>query len=202
MASQAGLFDEASIEGPGLVVEVHRAVLDPAEAATAFGALMSEITWRQDHITMFGKQTPLPRLTAWFGDPGFSYTYSGIEMAPEPWTPTLRDLKDICDRIANCSFNSALANLYRTGKDGVAWHSDNEVELGRTPVIASLSLGGTRKFQLRRTDDPSEKREIEVNSGDLIVMSGPTQQLWVHQIPKTATHVDPRINLTFRQILR
>lgn len=201
MTSQQGLFGEDPIEGPGLEIQVHRLLLDPLESERVFESLMAEISWGQDHITMFGKQTPLPRLTAWFGDPNMNYTYSGIEMHPEPWTPVVEHLRELCNRVASHSFNSALANLYRNGQDGVAWHSDNEVELGPTPVIASLSLGGTRKFQLRRVDNPAEKREIEANSGDLIVMSGLTQQLWAHCVPKTSRHVEPRINLTFRKIL-
>jgi alkylated DNA repair dioxygenase AlkB len=196
------LFDDGAIHGPGLEIEVHRNVLSVHAASDAFATLMKEVNWRQDHISMFGKKAPLPRLTAWFGDPGFAYTYSGIEMMPKPWTPTLEFLKNMCEKAALHRFNSALANLYRTGSDGVAWHSDNEPELGRTPVIASLSLGGTRKFQLRRLDNTLIKREIVLFSGDLIIMSGTTQQLWVHQVPKTKAHVEPRINLTFREIIQ
>jgi alkylated DNA repair dioxygenase AlkB len=105
------------------------------------------------------------------------------------------------EEFAGVAFNSLLANLYRNGQDGMGWHADDERELGPTPVIGSLSFGAARKFQLRRRDNHREKRELELASGDLLVMSGRTQTFWQHQVPKTSRPVGPRINLTFRQIV-
>jgi alkylated DNA repair dioxygenase AlkB len=106
----------------------------------------------------------------------------------------------VVEQHAKVRFNSLLLNQYRDGQDGVAWHADDEPELGVRPIIGSLSFGAIRKFQLRLKDNPSEKREIEIGSGDLVVMSGNTQASWLHQVPKTSRVVGPRINLTFRQI--
>jgi alkylated DNA repair dioxygenase AlkB len=183
-------------------VSVHRSALSSDLVADAFSSLEREIEWRQDHIVMFGRRSPVPRLTAWFGDPGFDYTYSGISMSASPWTPTLEKIREEVSTLADRRFNTVLANFYRDGSDGVAWHADDEKELGDEPMIASVSLGGSRRFQFRRVDDPSEKREIELRNGDVVIMSGLTQHLWLHQIPKTSKQVEPRINLTFRNIIR
>jgi len=188
------------LTGPDLDVTLVRQAFPAQDSAQYFERLLETVPWQQDEIVMFGKKTPLPRLTAWFGDRGASYTYSGITMQPHEWSEDLLVIKDVVESYAHVRFNSLLLNQYRNGQDGVAWHADDEPELGAQPVIGSLSFGAARKFQLRRKDDPNEKREIELSSGDLLVMSGNTQALWLHQVPKTSKVVGPRINLTFRQI--
>lgn len=154
--------------------------------------------WRQETIRIYGKSIPIPRLTAWYGDPGTSYTYSKIAMHPEPWTAPLSDIKAAVEAETGAPFNSVLLNLYRDGRDGVAWHSDDEAELG--PVIASVSFGATRTFQLRHNSRPDLPLNVALSHGSLLVMRGPTQLHWQHQIAKTSRQVGPRINLTFRQI--
>jgi alkylated DNA repair dioxygenase AlkB len=166
-----------------------------------FAELRATTAWRQDSITMYGRPVPIPRLQAWYGDPGRTYTYSGIEMAPEPWTPALRTVKAAIEPVAGVTFNSVLCNRYRDGNDGVAWHSDDEPELGADPVIGSVSFGATRPFRFRHRHDPSLVHEIELGSGSLLVMRGPTQACWKHQIPKTTRVVGERVNLTFRVIV-
>ncbi len=156
--------------------------------------------WRQETFKMYGRAMPIPRLTAWYGDTGKSYTYSKIAMEPAPWSPPLMEIKEAVEAEAGTTFNSVLLNLYRDGRDGVAWHSDDEAELGQTPVIASVSLGTTRKFQLRSKTNPAVRRELELTHGSLLLMRGPTQQHWQHQVPKTSRRVSPRVNLTFRHI--
>lgn len=149
-----------------------------------------------------------PRLTAWYGQPGLTYTYSGKAMSPLPWTASLQKIKtDIEKELTNHSittdFTSVLINKYRDGNDSLGWHSDNEKELGIEPAIASISLGGPRTFQLRLKDDHKKKIQIELNNGSLLVMRGKTQELWQHQIPKRSAEgavLTPRINLTFRHI--
>ncbi len=200
IGGQADLFDQ-SVSGPGLDVVVHRMAFTNAEADAAFESLMREVPWRQDEIVLFGKRVPQPRLTAWFGDEGLEYTYSGITMQPLPLTDTLDAIRARVEGLAAQSFNTVLLNLYRHGKDGVAWHADDEADLGRQPVIASVSLGAARRFQLRRRDDPAVKRELELHHGDVVIMRGTTQDLWQHQVPKTAKQVGERINLTFRTIV-
>ena len=163
--------------------------------------LIEHIAWQQDLIKFYGRKIPLPRLTAWYGDDGISYTYSGILMYPHPWTPTLSLVKRWIENKAQHQFNSVLLNQYRNGNDSVAWHSDDEPELGQDPIIASLSLGASRKFELRSRSQPNlDKIEILLNSGDLLIMGEGTQQNWQHQIPKMRKVKETRINLTFRNI--
>lgn len=172
-----------------------------ADCEQMFATLAAEIAWRQDSATIFGRHHLLPRLTAWYGDPGKTYRYSGISMEPLPWTPTLRQIKAAIETIAQVEFNSVLLNFYRHGQDSMGWHSDDEPELGPNPVIGSVSFGGCRRFLLRhKTDQSISKVEVHLTNGSLLLMQGPTQHFWQHHVPKTKRHVDPRINLTFRVI--
>jgi len=171
------------------------------ESDNLFDRLSSVIEWQQDQIKFYGKLVDLPRLTAWYGDPGFSYTYSGIPMNPKPWTDDLLFIKSRIDIEANVNFSSVLLNLYRHGKDSVSWHQDNEKELGRNPVIGSVSFGETRPFQLKHLERKElPKVDILLTHGSFLLMKGSTQHFWKHQIPKTTRKLNPRINLTFRVI--
>jgi alkylated DNA repair dioxygenase AlkB len=166
-----------------------------------FSRLQSEINWQQDYLTIYGKDIPLPRLTAWYGDRGRDYTYSHISMKPHPWSDLLLTIKKKIEDACEAEFNSVLLNLYRSGDDGVSWHQDNEPELGEAPVIASLSFGATRIFQMKHLSKKEIPRvDIPLFDGSLLVMKGQTQQCWQHRIPKTRKIVGPRVNLTFRYI--
>jgi alkylated DNA repair dioxygenase AlkB len=123
-------------------------------------------------------------------------------MEPEPFPEFLRGVLERLWKAGGVRFNTALGNLYRTGSDGVSWHADDEADLGPAPTIASLSLGATRRFLMRRKDDHSVTRAFELTHGSLLWMTGETQQHWEHSIPKTTRSVDARINLTFRAILK
>lgn len=169
-------------------------------ADSCFEQLMDQTRWKQDDIKVFGKVYPQPRLTALYGEAGKPYTYSGISMQPEPFTPLLGSIKEQVERISREHFSTVLLNLYRNGQDSNGWHSDDEKELGKNPVIASLSFGQTRKFKLRHKEKSNLKEDLDLKHGSLLIMSGPTQHYWKHQVPKTARDVDPRINLTFRLI--
>ena len=171
--------------------------LPPAAADRLFAELQASIDWRQEIATVMGRRLPIPRLTAWHGAAG--YVYSGIRMTPAPWTPPLLELKALAERLAGQSFNSVLLNLYRDGRDSVSWHADNEPGLGRDPVIASLSLGAMRRFQLKHRRLP-ERLSLDLPHGSCLIMAGATQHHWLHQLPKTAREVGPRINLTFRRM--
>ena len=167
-----------------------------------FEALKNEIQWQQDIIQIAGKRVPIPRLNAWYGDVDAQYSYSGLTLNPKPWTDTLLELKATLENYLNESFNSVLVNYYRDGNDSVAWHCDNEPELGVNPLIASLSLGETRRFSLRGPVNADAKTfHIDLAGGSLLIMAGQTQTLWRHQLAKTKKPVGPRINLTFRQIV-
>ncbi|MBF2046567.1 MAG: alpha-ketoglutarate-dependent dioxygenase AlkB family protein [Leptolyngbya sp. IPPAS B-1204] len=170
-----------------------------AESQIFLAKLFAEINWQQDAMQIFGKSVALPRLTAWYGDAGKSYTYSGLEQHPKPWTPILEVIKTRVEAVAQTRFNGVLLNLYRNGQDSVAWHSDDEPELGPNPVIGSVSFGGTRRFCFKHRQT-QQKVEILLTHGSFLLMRGETQHYWLHQVPKTQQPVEPRINLTFRVI--
>jgi alkylated DNA repair dioxygenase AlkB len=174
------------------------AALSTADADRLFAALRAGIDWRQEVATLMGRSVPLPRLTAWHGEAG--YVYSGIRMTPAPWTPALLELKTLAEALAGRPFNSVLLNLYRDGRDSVSWHADNEPGLGRNPVIASFSLGAIRRFQMKHRR-LGTRLALDLPHGSCLIMAGATQHHWLHQLPKTARPVRPRINLTFRSML-
>jgi alkylated DNA repair dioxygenase AlkB len=192
MTDQLGLFDaQAPSTGPqwcrrqGLLVRHW-----PGWAADADGlllALRDQVPWKQDQITLFGRTHPLPRLTCWVGDPGCSYTYSGVANRIEPWSELLAGLRARVEEAAGSSFNSLLLNRYRDGRDKIDWHADDERELDPEAPIASLSLGVARSFRLKpkqASEAEIEPLQYELGHGDLLVMDPPTQQHWLHQIPQ------------------
>lgn len=169
-----------------------------------FRELHNTIAWRQDRITLYGRSIPLPRLQAWYGAGAKPYAYSGITMQARPWTPALLHIKGRVEAAAGAHFTNALLNLYRHGRDSVDWHSDDEAALGQNPVIASLSLGAARRFQMRhkkRKELPAV--ELQLTHGSLLLMQGATQHHWRHRLPKVSARggeVGARINLTFRAL--
>jgi alkylated DNA repair dioxygenase AlkB len=174
----------------------------PREVSDAYlDELLRATDWRQEQVKLFGKRIDQPRLTAWYGDAGMSYTYSGITLAPVPWTETLLAIKGAIEAESDTRFNSVLLNLYRDERDSVSWHSDDDGGLGRTPVIGSVSFGAPRLFQLRHKQDRSLRAAVELTHGCFLLMAGTTQQFWQHQVPKCKDPREPRINLTFRVIL-
>ena len=164
-----------------------------------------KLSWRCDDIEMFGRLVKQPRLTVWMADEGVRYRYSGISHSPQPWIAPISELRKMAETAAQCSFNSVLINQYRNGHDHVGWHRDNEPELGVEPVIATLSLGATRFFDLRHRDYRNNKlavQRFELQSGDLIVMRGLTQQHWQHRVPRQTRITEPRLNLSFRRVIQ
>ncbi len=167
-----------------------------------FQTLQDQLQWEQSEIRIAGRFVKIPRLNAWYGDANARYQYSGALFSPIPWTPELLEIRQIIEKASRQQFNSVLANLYRDEQDSVSWHADDEPELGRNPIIASLSLGETRRFLLRPKDKKSDERiEIKLPGNSLLLMSGPLQHQWLHQIPKSSIPKGPRLNLTFRAVL-
>ncbi len=171
--------------------------------------LKDNVQWEQSEITLYGKTMRIPRLNAWYGDKQCGYRYSGKYFPPLPWLPELLEIQQAIhvaiEQYAGTddkgNLNSVLVNCYRHGQDSVAWHSDDEPELGINPMVASLSLGGSRKFQMKhRHHSMIDRKEWILNHGDLLLMVGATQHNWHHQIPKTRQVVQERINLTFRHV--
>lgn len=158
------------------------------------------IDWQQDRIKFFGKSVPLPRLTSWYGDSGKSYTYSGIKSQPNEWNEGLLYIRNQIELCAGVKFNSVLLNWYRDGEDSIAWHADDEKDLGINPIIASANFGETREFLIRRNDDPSKKIALPLKHGTLLLMKGELQHFWKHCIPKRKSVKGSRFNLTFRRI--
>jgi alkylated DNA repair dioxygenase AlkB len=185
---------------PDAEVLFYRALFDKSESDTFFQDLTDNIQWEHRQFKLAGKDIFIPRLTAWYGDAGKSYTYSGMTFEPHAWTPSLKEIKGRVEEVAGIQFNSVLLNLYRNEQDSVSWHSDDEPELSTNPVIASVSFGAQRTFQFKHKDDPQLRHAIELTSGSLLLMRGTTQAFWKHQIPKAKTPCGPRINLTFRII--
>lgn len=171
------------------------------ESAELFRRLQEEVPWRQEAIRLFGREVMQPRLISWFADPGASYGYSGRTLKAEAWSELLLSLKARAEAAAATEFNGVLLNYYRNGQDSMGWHRDNEPELGPHPVIASLTFGASRRFKLRLKERKDVSREILLTPGSCLIMRGETQRHWEHSLPKVA-RAEPRINLTFRRILR
>lgn len=160
----------------------------------------TNIFWKQDSINLYGKTMPLPRLTAWYGDSGKSYSYAGIKSEPNVWNKGLLYLKHEAERHASIEFNSVLLNWYRDGEDYLNWHADDEKELGKNPEIGSVNFGETRDFLLRRNSDTSQKIALPLKHGTLLIMRGELQHFWQHSVPKRKRVHGSRFNLTFRRI--
>ncbi|TDD97392.1 alpha-ketoglutarate-dependent dioxygenase AlkB family protein [Flavobacterium cellulosilyticum] len=185
---------------PDAILIYYPHFFEEKEANLIFEQLKKKIPWQQDSIKIFGKTHLQPRLTALFGNIDKTYSYSNITMTPTPWNELLSNIKQKVEAISNSNFTSVLLNYYRDGKDSNGWHADNEKELGINPIIASLSFGAVRNFQLKHNSDKNQKINISLEHGSLLIMQGTTQHFWKHQIPKTMKPIDERINLTFREI--
>jgi len=196
----SALTDENAnlLPGDGIVNYFGR-ILSLQEADRYFQYLLSAIAWKQDEVIVRGKPVFTKRETAWYGDTHFRYTYSGITRTARTWTRELRELKTLVENRTGETFNSCLLNLYHSGEEGMAWHSDAERDLKKNGAIASLSFGAERKFCFKHKKT-REKVALEPEHGSLLVMKGETQTYWLHSLPKTTKVRRPRINLTFRTI--
>ena len=165
--------------------------------------LWAGLQWGQRDITLFGRSIPQPRLTSWYGDPDAYYSYSGLYLHPLPWHPDLLELRSKLQGRLRHGFNSVLANAYRDGHDSMGWHADDEKELGLKPLIASLSLGESRRFLLRKKlEKNTQSVGLQLEHGSLLVMQRDSQSCYMHSLPKTRKRAGLRINLTFRQVFR
>lgn len=171
-----------------------------AESAALVAALQAEVQFTQHRVRLFGRELPAPRLSAWHGDAGCDYRYSGVTYAPQPLGPVLQALRARVEEACGHRFNSVLLNLYRDGSDAMGWHSDDEPELGLAPVIASISLGAPRRFLLRSRALPRQRQSLQLADGSLLLMEAPLQAHWQHALPRTRRPCGPRLNLTWRLI--
>ena len=182
------------------VVNYYGRVMNAAAAATYFDLLLHTIAWKNDEANFFGKHIITKRKAAWYGDAGYLYTYSNTTKQALPWTPELLELKQIAEEKTGLKFNSCLLNLYHTGLEGMAWHSDDEKSLGKDTAIASFSFGAERKFSFKHKQT-KQALSLVLENGSLLVMKGATQTHWLHRLPPSRTITRPRINLTFRTII-
>ena len=174
--------------------------LSAGEAERALAAVRAEVTWAEREIVLYGKRIMQPRLVGWAGE--VAYRYSGQTLEPRPFTNTVRALTDRVNEFAGARFNHVLLNRYRDGRDNMGMHADDEPELGPEPVVATLSLGATRRLTLlpRRPRD-GERRALELPSGSLLVMRGACQRQFRHGIPREPRVTEERVSLTFRLIV-
>ena len=197
------MFNESlDIKIPDGEITLHEGFFSLKESRKLMQSLIKSIKWSQDNVVVYGKTHKIPRLNAWYGDEGKVMKYSGLVLSPKQWTHELIEIKNKIEQKTGFEFNSCLLNYYRDGKDGMGWHQDNEKELGINPVIASVTFGETRPFQLKHIHDKELKKvDIPLSPGSLLIMAGETQHFWKHQIPKTTRNLGERINLTFRKII-
>ena len=199
--SQFSLFDDNEhLVFPEGLLEYCPHFLSEAESIGLLNELIDTVPWKQSALTIQDKVMLTPRLTAWFGDATHSYRLSEKSFQPNPWTEELYELKEKIEVQTHLHFNCVLLNYYRDGNDSVAWHSDNEKELGQYPSIASLSIGQARTFEFRNKKEHQRKYALTLGNGSLLIMKGDLQQYWDHRIPKNTKTNRPRINLTFRII--
>lgn len=182
-------------------VTLYPALFSASEGRQLFAMLRQDILWRQEAIRVYGRVHQQPRLTAWYGEPGTVYTYSGITLQATPWIPALLTIKERIEGVAQATFNSVLLNLYRSGADSMSWHADDEAELGRNPVIGSVSLGESRALQMKHKSNRDDRRTIPLANGSFLLMQRPTQHHWLHSIAKSRQAMGERINLTYRFVL-
>ncbi len=197
------MFNETlDIKIPDGKVTFHQGFFNLEESHRLMQSLIKTIEWTQDEVVVYGKRHKIPRLNAWYGDDGKVMKYSGLTLEPKQWTKELIEIKSRIEKVTGTNFNSCLLNYYRDGKDGMGWHQDNEKELGKNPIIASVTFGEARPFQLKHISNKKLKKvDIPLSNGSLLIMAGETQHHWKHQIPKTTKQIGERINLTFRTII-
>ncbi len=171
------------------------------DADNLFTHLLNMTPWQEDYIEVYGRRFQIPRLQAWYAQESAHYRYSDNLLKTLPWTPQLLNVKKQIELSTGCRFNAVLLTLYRNGEDSVDWHADNETELGSTPWIASLSLGTKRLFQYK-LNDSTEVMQCELHHGSLVLMHPEFQHNYQHQVPKQQQLTKPRINLTFRYVVK
>ncbi|MEM8966949.1 MAG: alpha-ketoglutarate-dependent dioxygenase AlkB [Bacteroidota bacterium] len=182
-------------------VHYYGKLLSASEANHYLSCLLETIAWKHDEAVMFGKHIVTKRKVAWYGDASYSYTYSKKTKQALAWTDELKALKYLVEHKTETKFNSCLLNLYHSGDEGMSWHSDDEKDLEENSAIASLSLGAERKFSFRHKQS-KETVALMLEHGSLLVMKDITQTHWHHQLPKTKKVTQPRINLTFRSMVK
>lgn len=179
---------------------LNKSVISDNDGWQLLRKLIHDVQWHQDHFFAFDRRFDIPRLQAWFADDGIQYAYSNNLLHTQGWTPELAVLQRRVEQLTGFPFNAVLATYYRDGQDCVDWHADDEAELGPEPIIASLSLGATRKFYYRHQTQAITK-SCTLRHTDLLLMQPIFQHCWQHSVPPESHITQPRINLTFRNVV-
>ncbi|REG88235.1 alpha-ketoglutarate-dependent dioxygenase AlkB family protein [Algoriphagus antarcticus] len=200
------LFNQDSVEKENLLpkdgtVNYFGKIMPIPQALTYLDYLLNEIQWTNDVAIIFGKRIETKRKVAWYAENAFEYTYSNTTKTALPWTKELLSLKVLVEEKTGETFNSCLLNLYHNGSEGMGWHSDAETDMKKNGAIASVSFGAERKFAFRHKVSKETVSQV-LENGSLLVMKGTTQTHWVHRLPPTKLVSKPRVNLTFRTIVR
>lgn len=200
---QFALFPDAG-QSKGLpkeYLEYFPKLIDPFTGLQLLEKFIEETPWQQPKRIMYTKEVITPRLTAWYGDPK-AYDYQSLKKTvPLKWTTDLLMIKELVEPLSGVQFNSVLLNYYRDGNDSVAWHSDKEEILGRNPVIASVSFGQVRSFEIRNKADHQEHYSVRLEHGSFLLMKAGLQEQWEHRVAKSVKPLGPRVNLTFRLVI-
>jgi alkylated DNA repair dioxygenase AlkB len=183
------------------IVHYHGPIFNSETANKYYQALFNEIAWAPDEAMIFGKRIITKRKVAWYAEKAYSYTYSKITKTALVWTPLLLEIKEAVEKASGETYNACLLNLYHNGSEGMAWHSDGEKDLKKNGAIASVSFGAERKFAFKHKEDKTVVN-MPLAHGSLLVMKDTTQTHWLHRLPPTKKVQSPRINLTFRTIVR
>ena len=200
MIAEGGQTSAEHIVLPDAKLTLYRRVWSREASSVLFAGLLADTAWEQHELKLFGRCVKAPRLSAWYGDRGAAYAYSGVRLTPREWTASLLAVKNTVETLCRQTFNSVLLNCYRNGDDSMGWHSDDEPELGPEPVIASVSLGAQRALRLRHKRDRRHTHRLLLPDASLLLMQGATQSCWQHSLPKTRSRCGQRINLTFRTV--
>ena len=166
-----------------------------------FEKLEREIVYLPEELSRINiknKSYPISRKIAAFGEPGLSYTFSGLTLTSQPWPSLLLEIKVLIENLLGISFNFVLINRYEDGNACIGQHKDDESDLEENYPICSLSFGETRTMVFKRSGFPDKR--IQLKSNSLLVMNTPTIKLWSHGIPKQSKRSGVRIDLTFRMM--
>ena len=200
------LFSQESLDNVNLlpkdgIVNYYGRIMPLNQANDYLQYLLNDIQWKNDVAIIFGKRIETKRKVAWYAEKPFEYTYSNTTKTALPWTKELLELKELVEKKSGETFNSCLLNLYHNGTEGMAWHSDGEKDLKKNGAIASVSFGAERKFAFKHKATKQTVSQI-LDNGSLLMMKGTTQTHWMHRLPPTKLVSKPRVNLTFRTIVR
>jgi alkylated DNA repair dioxygenase AlkB len=183
------------------IVNYYGPIINNESANSFYKTLLDTIDWRNDEAYLFGKKYITKRKVAWYGDLAFEYAYSNVTKKATPWTKELLILKNLVEKESQEIYNSCLLNLYHSGDEGMAWHSDAEKDLKKNGAIGSISFGAERKFSFKHKET-QEIVSLILEHGSLLVMKDATQTNWLHRLPPSSKVFQPRINLTFRSIVK